>query len=231
VVRVEPQGSGKFVERGGRRAAIGAGGGRVAAARLLFRLGGITFWRGLDKEHVMDQSELSARERFEALFEGHHAEVAAYVRRRASAAVVEDVVSDTFLVAWRSLDRLHGDPLPWLYGVARRVLANDVRGERRRAVLTERLAREREGQDAGVSIEVSEPLRAALLTLGEREREALLLIAWEGLTPAQAAAVVGCSSATFRGRLYRARRQIARTVGSGRSADGLLEMAAQVGRA
>jgi RNA polymerase sigma-70 factor (ECF subfamily) len=179
----------------------------------------------------MGQVDLPARERFEALFESYHAEVAAYVRRRAPAAVVEDVVSDTFLVAWRSLDRLHGDPLPWLYGVARRVLANDVRGERRRTVLTERLARERDREDPGVSVEVSEPLRAALLSLGEREREALLLIAWEGLTPAQAAAVVGCSGATFRGRLYRARRQLARTVRSSRSADGCLEMATQAGRA
>ena len=154
----------------------------------------------------MGQAGGSPRERFEALFEGYHADVAPYVRRRAPAAVVEDVVSDTFLVAWRSLDHLHGDPLPWLYGVARRVLANDVRGERRRAVLAERLARERDREDEGVSVGVSEPLRAALLSLGEREREAVLLIAWEGLTPAQAAGVVGCSGATFRGRLFRARR-------------------------
>jgi RNA polymerase sigma-70 factor, ECF subfamily len=179
----------------------------------------------------MGQAGGSARERFEALFEGYNADVAAYVRRRAPAAVVEDVVSDTFLVAWRSLDRVHGDPLPWLYGVARRVLANDVRGERRRTVLVERLARERVGEDRGVLLEVSEPVRAALLSLGEREREALLLIAWEGLTPAQAAGVVGCSGATFRGRLFRARRHLARTLGSGASSDGCLEMATEAGGA
>jgi len=177
----------------------------------------------------MGQAGGSAQERFEALFEGYHADVAAYVRRRAPAGVVEDVVSDTFLVAWRSLDRLDGDPLPWLYGVARRVLANGMRGERRRSVLMERLARERDRDDEGVLVEVSEPLRAALLSLGEREREALLLVAWEGLTPAQAAGVVGCSGATFRGRLFRARRHLARTVASSSSTDGWVEMASEVG--
>jgi RNA polymerase sigma-70 factor (ECF subfamily) len=177
----------------------------------------------------MEQEGGSARERFEALFERHHADVAAYVRRRAPAAFVEDVVSDTFLVAWRSLDRLDRDPLPWLYGVARRVLANHARGQRRRTVLIERLARERDREEHGVLVEVSEPLRAALLSLGEREREALLLVAWEGLTPAVAAGVVGCSGATFRGRLFRARRHLERTLGSRSSSDAWVEMATEAG--
>jgi RNA polymerase sigma factor (sigma-70 family) len=147
-------------------------------------------------------------ERFEALFERHHAQVAAYVRRRAGEAAVEDAVAETFLVAWRSLERLRGDPLPWLYGVARLVLANDSRSQRRRHALWARLAGERQPTLA-VSGEVSETLRAALLALGEREREALLLIAWEGLTPAQAARASGCSAVAFRGRLHRARRHLA----------------------
>ena len=179
----------------------------------------------------MEHAGVPARERFEALFERYHADVAAYVRRRASEAEVEDVVGETFLVAWRSLDRVHGDPLPWLYGVARRVLANDVRGTRRRSVLTARLAQERARQEPVVSAEVSEPLRTALLTLGEREREALLLIAWEGLKPAQAAAVVGCSSATFRARLHRARRHLARTLDSKSLTDECLDMAKEAGGA
>jgi RNA polymerase sigma factor (sigma-70 family) len=155
----------------------------------------------------------AARERFEALFERHHAAVAAYVRRRAPEALVEDVVEETFLVAWRALERLHDDPLPWLYGVARRILANQLRGERRRERLHARLARERrDAQPEALPGLVSGRLREALLALSETEREALLLVAWEGLTPAQAAHALGCSGPTFRARLHRARRRLERTL-------------------
>ena len=154
---------------------------------------------------------MDARERFERLFDRHHAEVAAYVRRRAPADAVEDAVAETFLVAWRSLDRLGEHPLPWLYGVARRVLANESRGRRRRGALWTRLAHQTQRPDEPLlAAEVSEPLRGALLALGPAEREALLLIAWEGLTPQQAARAAGCSAVAFRGRLHRARRRLVR---------------------
>jgi len=179
----------------------------------------------------MEQASTPARDRFEALFERYHADVAAYVRRRAPNSIAEDVVGETFLVAWRSLERVHGDPLPWLYGVARRVLANDLRRERRRGVLTARLAWERGQPEPAVSADVSEPMRAALLALGEHEREALLLIAWEGLKPAQAAVAAGCSSATFRTRLHRARRHLQRTLGSKSSIDECLGVAKEAGGA
>lgn len=161
----------------------------------------------------MEQAHRQAIKRFERLFERHHATVAAYVRRRARAELVEDVVGETFLIAWRSLDRVDGDPLPWLYGVARRVLANHLRREYHRSSLAARLAHERDDAPPMVlGTEVSEPMRTALLELGEHEREAVLLVAWEGLKPKQAAAVAGCSSATFRARLYRARRHLQRVL-------------------
>jgi RNA polymerase sigma factor (sigma-70 family) len=146
------------------------------------------------------------------LFERCHPEVRAYVLRRAPHAIVEDVVSETFLVAWRALDSVPGEPLPWLYGVARRTLANHRRGHLRSAALSARLTRtlvpppEQEGE---VSEEVQPQLRDALLALTVREREALLLVAWEGLSPAQAASALGCSSAAFRVRLHRARGHLA----------------------
>lgn len=168
----------------------------------------------------MERATEQRRERFEALYERCHAEVAAYVRRRAQAAIVEDVVAETFVVAWRSLDRLAGDPLPWLYGVARRVLAIELRGQRRRSALSERLAREpAPGEPFPLAPEVSGNVRAALLGLGEREREAVLLVSWEGLTPTQAAVAAGCSGAAFRGRLYRARRHLARALSQEPAAD------------
>ena len=82
------------------------------------------------------------RVRFEALFERHHTAVRAYVVRRSAGIVVEDVVADTFLVAWRRLEDVPDVALPWLLGVARRVLADQRRGARRRRSLTERLLRE-----------------------------------------------------------------------------------------
>ena len=174
----------------------------------------------------MDDASLSAADRFSALFERYNGDVAAYARRRAPAAVVEDVVAETFLVAWRSLDRLRGDPLPWLYGVAWRVLANERRGRRRRSALSERLAGDRAiGEPAVLAPEVSDAVRTALLGLGEREREAVLLVAWEGLAPKQAARAAGCSSATFRGRLHRARRHLQSVLGASDTTDDFVPMA------
>ncbi len=159
----------------------------------------------------MEQPNAQRRERFEALFERCHTDVLAYVLRRAPRTVVDDVVSETFLVAWRALDGVPAEPLPWLYGVARRTLANHRRGRRRSAALSARLTR--------VAVEPPEPellgegiepaLRDALLALSEREREALLLVAWEGLSPTQAAGALGCSGAAFRVRLHRARGHLA----------------------
>lgn len=160
----------------------------------------------------MARPERDRRERFETLFERCHTEVRAYVLRRAPQAIVEDVVSETFLVAWRALDSVPGEPLPWLYGVARRTLANHRRGYLRSAALSARLTRtlvQFPEHEAPVSTEVEPQLRDALLALTVREREALLLVAWEGLSPAQAASALGCSSAAFRVRLHRARGHLA----------------------
>jgi RNA polymerase sigma-70 factor (ECF subfamily) len=163
----------------------------------------------------MESAGTGSEERFRALFERCNADVAAYVRRRAPESSVEDVVEETFLVAWRSLERIHGDPLPWLYGVARRVLANQLRGQRRYQGLVSRIARECDHHEqVALGEGLSEQLRAALLALPERDREALLLIAWEGLTPAQAARVVGCSAPAFRARLRRGRRRLERALGA-----------------
>lgn len=163
----------------------------------------------------METSE-SRRRRFEELFEQHHAHVAAYARRRVAASLVEDVVEETFLVAWRTLERIPEPALPWLYGVAWRVLANQRRGERRGRAALARLAGERQaGDETAIASEVSEPLRRALLELGEGEREAVLLVAWEGLSPREAALAAGCSNGAFRARLHRARRHLARSLRSG----------------
>jgi RNA polymerase sigma factor (sigma-70 family) len=156
------------------------------------------------------------RARFEELFYRHRGEVRAYARRRAAPAAAEDAVAETFLIAWKRLDVISGDPLLWLFGVARRVIANQHRGEHRRDALLERLRGHRDPEPwLPPSAELSDELAAALLALSAQEREALLLVAWEGLTPERAASAVGCSPAAFRGRLHRARRHVERHLNAG----------------
>ena len=147
---------------------------------------------------------------FEELFAAHYWAVRGYVLRR-DASAVEDAVAETFLVAWRHVDSLDDDPLPWLLGVARRVLANQQRAERRRTALTARLQSVISGQvpDWEPPSAMSEDLAAAMVRLSSHEREALLLVAWEGLEPARAARAAGCSPSAFRVRLHRARRNVA----------------------
>jgi RNA polymerase sigma-70 factor, ECF subfamily len=155
--------------------------------------------------------DVEFRARFDALFDEHYALVRAYVARRSgTAGVVDDVLSETFLVAWRRIDSVPVDALPWLLGVARRVLANQRRSEARRGALVDRLAgvvsRGAVAEPAG---EAFGELGDAIAALSPRQREALLLVAWEGLDPQRAARVVGCAPAAFRARLYRARRVLA----------------------
>lgn len=147
------------------------------------------------------------RARLEGLYATHAADVRAYLRRRTDGATADDVLSDVFVVAWRRLDQVPQDPLPWLLACARNVLANSQRGERRRAALIERLTTT--AGRSGVRIEDGgSTLAAAFATLGERDRELLLLIAWDGLSPERAAAVLGCSQRAFAMRLHRARKRL-----------------------
>ena len=80
-------------------------------------------------------------ERFRALFAAHRSAVLAYARRRVDPDAAADVVAETFLVAWRRLDAVPDDALPWLYGVARKVVGNQRRAQRRSQALVERLGR------------------------------------------------------------------------------------------
>jgi RNA polymerase sigma factor (sigma-70 family) len=150
-------------------------------------------------------------EAFERLFAAHYWAVRGYVLRRAPSAAADDVVADTFLVAWRRLEGVGDDPLPWLFGVARRLLANQQRSERRRGALSARLQSLAPTQDLGweAPAEMRGDLAAAMAALSAREREALLLVAWEGLEPSRAAKAAGCSPSAFRVRLHRARQRVA----------------------
>jgi RNA polymerase sigma factor (sigma-70 family) len=152
----------------------------------------------------------TSSDRFERLFRCHYPAVIAYARRRAPADAVEDIVGETFLVAWRRLDRVPNDELPWLLGVARNVLATQRRGVQRREALVRRLRGSRGGLIAEAVDGSHRGVAAALAALAPKDREALLLIAWDGLTPQQAALVLGEKPGTLRVRLHRARARLRR---------------------
>lgn len=149
-------------------------------------------------------------QRLEALFRDHADAVLAYAARRTDADAAQEIVADTFLVAWRRLSDVPDPPLPWLLGVARRILANERRSFRRGQALKLRLVREPRIGTHAPTDEVDERLsaQAALRLLPPREREAIELLAWEGLTTAEAAEVLGCSRRVLAVRVYRARRRL-----------------------
>lgn len=144
--------------------------------------------------------------RFDAAFDAHYLKVLAFaIRRMESRAEAEDVAAETFAVAWRRRDTIPDAPLPWLYAVALRVIANHRRSSRRRAHRDQRFASEsvHHSRDPAEIVESRDEIAAALASLTEQQREALRLVAWEGLDHRTAASVVGCSPATFRVRLHR----------------------------
>ena len=164
-----------------------------------------------DGEHV----EAERRERFALLYQAHYLQILGYVlRRRQSSEDAADIVAESFLTAWRRLDDVPEEPatLLWMYGVARRILANHHRGTRRRLHLEERLRQEiatlGEAIGPAESSEI-EDVRKALAQLRERDREILGLVAWEGLSSNELGIVLGCSANAAKIRLHRARKRLA----------------------
>jgi RNA polymerase sigma-70 factor (ECF subfamily) len=156
---------------------------------------------------------VTAQEHFEAVYREHGGAVLAYARRRAAPGDAEDVVAEVFLIAWRRLEDVPSDTRVWLLGVARRVLANKRRSQTRQAALQTRMANEsRHAAEPTAADASGERIRQALFSLGETDREALLLLGWEGLSHRDAARVLGIRAGTFAVRLHRARRKLARAL-------------------
>ncbi|MFI6451972.1 RNA polymerase sigma factor [Streptosporangium amethystogenes] len=146
-------------------------------------------------------------QRFTSMYDECRQRVWAYVVSRAGRQVADEVVSETFAIAWRRLEDVPEPALPWLLGVARNVLRDNIRAEIRRDALSAEL---RAWTEDDVAEQVTERLSVlrALTGLSEDDREILILTAWQGLSPREAAQVVGCSPTTFRVRLHRARRRL-----------------------
>ena len=171
-----------------------------------------------DPPPTTDDPPVSLSARFEHAYRGSGTAVLGYALRRCpSREDALDVVAETFATAWRRREDLPAakdEVRPLLFGIARRCLANSVRGADRAGRLGARLA------DSFAEGAVPDPsavhdegpdtrrVHAALDDLSAEDRELVTLTAWEGLTPAEVAATLGLPAGTVRVRLHRARTRL-----------------------
>ena len=157
----------------------------------------------------MRADETDAGAQFDALWRDHAARVQAYAARHVGVLDAQDVVAETFIVAWRRRRDVPPDALPWLLVVARNTVANRRRAAARRPALTDLMRTDARAFDEP-DHEVAERAAylGALAQLSLDDQETLLLTAWDGLAPAAAAQVAGCSTSAFKVRLHRARRRL-----------------------
>ncbi len=173
--------------------------------------------------HQRSDSEILARlpgqpELMGALYERHAPSVFRYLARRAGPSAAEDLLSEVFVAALDGRARVVAhdscSALPWLYGIAMNVLRRHFRQRAVQRVAAEDPGMDWDAVDARLDAEARRgQLRSALNVLSERDRELLLLVAWEGLTPAEAAEVLGIGKVAARSRLHRARRRALQALG------------------
>jgi RNA polymerase sigma-70 factor, ECF subfamily len=155
-------------------------------------------------------------QRFTTLYRQHHSHVRGFARRRVGPDAAEEIVAETFLVAWRRIEDIPDTAIPWLYRVALYEIANLRRRQATRARLDHAL-HEDPPIDVGGDIDANDLLNAiarAFGTLGRRDQEVLRLATWEQLSMAEGAAVLGCSVSAYRMRLHRARSRLAAKSGA-----------------
>lgn len=152
---------------------------------------------------------------FSEVFRATYPDILAFVRRRVDPALVEDLAAEVFTIAWDRWESVPREVRPWLFGVARNLVANDHRAQERRRRLELRLGSERDPDPDDTSFSVAAlDLRSAWAQLHDADREVIALVAWDGLTGREAAAVLGCTRAAFSVRLTRARRRLKRLLGT-----------------
>jgi RNA polymerase sigma-70 factor, ECF subfamily len=161
------------------------------------------------------------REAFLRLYHAYYRPISAYARRRLDSHDSDDAVAEIFLVAWRRLsDVPEGElALPWLYGVARRVVSEDRRSGRRRDRLVARLSTLGRASDDPPHAPMERvddhlAVQSALARLRPRDRELLRLAEWEELTPVELARVFDCSTNAIAVRLHRAHRRFGQALRS-----------------
>jgi RNA polymerase sigma-70 factor, ECF subfamily len=148
---------------------------------------------------------------FRRCYQTTSARVYAYVRRQSDEDDCDDIIAEVYLAAWRHFDHLPTEPVPWLLGTARKVLANHWRSRGRRQRLAAEIAGISQLATADCATQAVDrtDLVAALGQLSGEDREILLVTGWDGLNSSQAAEVLQCSPQAARARLSRARKRLA----------------------
>jgi RNA polymerase sigma factor (sigma-70 family) len=158
---------------------------------------------------------VDAEYRFRAIFDVAYPALRRYgFHRGYGASEVDDLVAATFEVAWRKLDAVPADdPVPWLIAVMRNHVRNRQRADHRARELTRRLPPAPVSYPGEAPSLESGAIAGALSALSDDDREILQLIAWDGLTPTQAAIILSLSPVATRSRLHRARYRLAALLG------------------
>ncbi len=169
------------------------------------------------------------------LYERHAPAVFRYLARRAGPSAAEDLLSEVFIAALDGRNRVvahdSGSALPWLYGIAMNVLRRHFRRGTAQWAAAADAGMDWDAVDARLDAEAKRgQLRAALNVLSPRDRELLLLVAWEGLTPAEAAEVLGIGKVAARSRLHRARRRALQALGQSAPDGPKVELTTATGR-
>ena len=162
----------------------------------------------------------SPETRFTMLYEKHYDEVLAYCTRRIGRTEADDTTADVFAVAWRRIDEIEWATVrPWLYGIARGVLANRWRAGRRQRRLLGRVSGLAPVADELPEVQVvrraqDEEVLTAVRRLKPSDQEILQLAAWEELTAPEIATAVGISVSATEQRLHRAKQRLAKALQS-----------------
>jgi RNA polymerase sigma-70 factor (ECF subfamily) len=149
---------------------------------------------------------------FSRTFEACYGRVHAYAARRLGSDAADDVAAETFMVAWRRIDAMPAEPLPWLYGVARNIVLRQRAACARQQAVGQALAAEPPRTDATDGDDPA--VWDAWQRLSATDQEVLALVAWEELSVRDAARSLGCSAPVFSVRLHRARRRFERLLES-----------------
>ena len=152
--------------------------------------------------------------RFKAAFDAYYRAIFSYAARRAGRDAAADLTAEVFTTAWRRIEHMPMEPdsLPWLYGVARKMVANHHRALKRQRAL--HLKAVPSTQSVGLAADDPIVVRRELEQLRPDDQEILRLAAWEDLSPTEIAAVLDLTPEAARVRLHRARQRLADRLGT-----------------
>ena len=153
---------------------------------------------------------------FRLAFDRHYRDILAYAKRRSSPIDAEDIAAETFTIAWRRWTSAPPDAIrPWLFGIARNVLANTRRGSRRQDRLAAKMTSVSETSSTDPSYGEHQEVNQAMAGLRPADREIIRLHCWEELSVSEIAVVLGCSANAASIRLHRAKHQLHQALTSG----------------